>query len=76
MVMTKKQGNAGGAAGGDKKRPGKPKVLPPDLDTRHQLRCRSSDLEAWSERAAEEGFPNVSAWIRKAANAALKQPAR
>lgn len=54
-----------------KKPPGRPKVLPPDLDKRHQFRCSSRDFELWEQFAKEVGFPNVSAWLRMVANAAL-----
>jgi len=63
----------GGAA---KNPPGRPKVLPPDLDKRHQLRCSSKDFELWERYAEQLGFPNVSAWIRKAANDALPKEMR
>lgn len=61
-----------------KKPPGRPKVLPPDLDKRHQLRCSSKDFGAWRLQATKLGFPNVSAWIRKVVNDALpkRRPAR
>lgn len=60
----------------EKKPIGRPKVLPPELDTRKQIRCASVDFAKWEERAFEMGFPDVSAWIRKVANDALKQPGR
>lgn len=60
----------------DKKPPGRPRSLPPELDKRHQLRCSSRDFEAWETYAQELGFPNVSAWIRKAANDALPKRLR
>lgn len=62
--------------GADKNPPGRPKVLPPHLDKRHQLRCSSSEFEEWVEESSKQGFPNVSAWIRRAANAALPKRAR
>jgi len=61
---------------GEKKPPGRPKVLPPELDKRHQLRCASKDFEAWEEYSKEIGFPNVSAWLRKVANDALPKRLR
>lgn len=60
----------------DKNPPGRPKVLPPELDMRHQLRCSSRDFETWQEVATVAGFPNVSAWIRKAANDAARVATR
>ena len=61
----------------DKKRkPGRPVTLPKELDKRYQIRCASSDVAAWEQRAMELGFPSASAWIRKIANDALKQPVR
>jgi hypothetical protein len=54
-----------------KKPPGRPKVLPPDLNKRHQLRCSSRDFDLWEEYSRSIGFPNVSAWIRKVVNDAL-----
>lgn len=62
--------------GGEEKRPGRPRTLSPDLDKRHQLRCASRDFDAWSKRADRLGFPNVSSWLRKVANDALKRAAR
>ncbi len=60
-----------------KKPPGRPKVLPPDLDKRHQLRCASKDFDVWVREAGRAGFPNVSAWIRKVVNDACpKRQAR
>lgn len=59
----------------DKNPPGRPKVLPPELDMRHQLRCSSRGFETWQAAAEEAGFPNVSAWIRKVANDAARKVA-
>lgn len=56
---------------GAKNPPGRPKVLPPDLDKRHQLRCSSKDFELWEKYRKQLGFPNVSAWLRKVANDAI-----
>lgn len=63
----------------DKKPPGRPKVLPPELNKRHQLRCAERDFEMWEKYSKKIGFPNVSAWLRKVANDALPsnlRPAR
>lgn len=60
----------------DKKPPGRPRSLSPELDKRHQLRCSSRDFEVWETYARELGFPNVSAWIRKCANDALPKRLR
>lgn len=63
--------------GGPKKPPGRPKVLSPELDKRHQLRCATKDFDAWEKYSREIGFPNVSAWLRKVANEALpRRPGR
>jgi hypothetical protein len=62
--------------GGEKKSPGRPRTLPPELDKRHQLRCATKDFDAWRKESGREGFPNVSAWLRKVANDALKQSTR
>lgn len=59
-----------------KRKVGRPKVLPPDLIKRFQIRCSVKDIEVWTERAIEQGYGNVSAWIRKVANDAMKQPAK
>jgi hypothetical protein len=71
MVNTKRKPDDDGGEGGAKKPPGRPKVLPPDLDKRHQLRCSSKDFEMWERYSNQLGFPNVSAWIRKTVNDAL-----
>lgn len=55
---------------------GRPKVLPPELSKRYQIRCSPKDVEAWESRAAQLGYPGASSWIRKVLNDALKQPAR
>ncbi len=60
----------------DKKVGGRPRTLPASLDKRKQIRCATRDFEAWVERSRSVGFPDVSAWIRKVCNDALKQPAR
>jgi hypothetical protein len=60
----------------DKKAPGRPKVLPPHLDKRHQLRCSSVNFALWRAHARTLGFPNVSAWIRKVADDALPSKMR
>jgi predicted DNA binding CopG/RHH family protein len=75
-AMPEKKRKTEDTNGEEKKHPGRPKTLSPDLDKRHQLRCASKDFEAWKARATKLGFPNVSAWLRKCANDALKQPAR
>jgi len=63
--------------GGEEKRsPGRPRVLPPELDKRHQLRCASNDFELWVEHSKKLGFPSVSAWLRKVANDALPRSSR
>lgn len=55
---------------------GRPKVLPPELNTRYQIRCSDKDVEAWEKRATQLGYPGASSWIRKVLNDALKQPVR
>lgn len=70
MPKKKHKPDAGGD-GDSKKPPGRPKVLSPDLDMRHQFRCSSKDFDAWSTHSQQIGFPNVSAWLRKVANDAL-----
>lgn len=55
----------------EKNPPGRPKVLPPDLDKRYQIRCASRDFELWEKHRKKIGFPNLSAWLRKLANDAL-----
>lgn len=60
----------------EKKRPGRPRILSPELDNRFQIRCSHADEDAWRERATKLGFPSPSAWIRKMLNDALKQPVR
>lgn len=62
--------------GDQKKPPGRPKVLPPDLDKRHQLRCSTADFGKWVAYATKLGFPNVSAWLRKVANDAVASAKR
>lgn len=52
---------------------GRPRILPAELDTRKQVRCSSEQLERWMERSAQLGFPDVSAWIRKACEAEYKR---
>lgn len=77
MTMAKKREPDEEGDGGDVKNPpGRPRVLPPDLDKRHQLRCSSKAFQLWEQYAKQEGFPNVSAWIRKVANDALPEKMR
>lgn len=76
MPQKKRKPDDDGGDGGAKKPPGRPKVLPPELDKRHQLRCSSRDFEAWETHSQEIGFPNVSAWLRKVANDALARAKR
>lgn len=59
----------------DKKAPkqGRPKMLPPELSKRFQIRCTPQDIELWTERAVQLGYGSVGAWLRKTANDALKQ---
>jgi hypothetical protein len=71
MEKKRKPDDVEGEGGGTKKTPGRPKILPPELDKRHQLRCASKDFDLWEEYSKTIGFPNVSAWLRKVANAAL-----
>lgn len=61
----------------DSKRPqGRPKVLSPELDSRFQIRCSTSDIEAWEGRAEALGYGGASAWIRHVINQAIKQPVK
>lgn len=70
--MLKKKSTNPEPAPAAKNPPGRPKTLPPDLDKRHQLRCSSREFKVWVKKAKASGFPNVSAWIRKAANDAVQ----
>lgn len=72
MPKKKRDHEEDGGESGEKRRPGRPTVLPPELDKRHQLRCASKDFDAWVSHAKRLGFPNVSAWIRKVANDAMR----
>jgi len=74
MAQKKRRPTVDEADGG--KAPGRPRVLSPDLDKRHQLRCSSRDLDSWVERSQALGFPNVSSWIRKVINDELKRATR
>lgn len=47
-----------------------------NLDHRHALRCIKDRLEMWKRHAKRMGFPNVSAWIRKAADDAMAAESR
>ena len=58
----------------DRKPVGRPKVLPDDLDTRIQIRCKKAEEEAWDAKAEALGYSR-SQWIRKVLNAALKPKA-
>lgn len=60
----------------EKKPVGRPKILPAELTERFQIRCSVKDIESWETRALSLGYGNVSAWIRKVANDAMKQPAK
>jgi hypothetical protein len=59
----------------DKRGRGRPKTLAADLTERFQIRCSPADIEAWKAAAATAGHASVGAWIRKAANTALKRAA-
>lgn len=54
----------------EKKPVGRPKTLSADLDTRFQIRCSSSDEEAWKKHAKRLGF-TAGQWIRKTLNEAM-----
>lgn len=58
------------------KKQGRPKVLPPELDTRIQIRASKKLVAVWKAHAVSLGYGDVSAWIRKLAADALRQPAR
>jgi hypothetical protein len=58
------------------KKNGRPKVLPPELDTRIQIRASKKLVAVWKAHAVSLGYGDVSAWIRKLAADALRQPSR
>jgi predicted HicB family RNase H-like nuclease len=51
---------------------GRPVTLPPELDTRFQIRCAKADEKAWKAHAKKLGF-SPAQWIRKALNSAMAQ---
>lgn len=60
----------------EKRKPGRPKVLPPDLDDRLMVRCSGRDKEVWEAHARKLGFNGIGQWLRKLANDSLAKQAR
>lgn len=75
MTMPKKK-PVNGDSDDAKKPPGRPRVLAPELDKRHQLRCATRDFDLWEAHSKQVGHPNVSSWLRMVANRALPSELR